>query len=104
MRHFDFVTFDDPEFVRDTPHARVSLYLGAPLNYHAEKVGRAFDTTAFRTVSAQQLLQIRAESFNLRDKPPFGAASLTAAWASFSAVTTRTDNPRHIHFGARVAF
>jgi hypothetical protein len=33
------------------------IYLGAPLNYNAENVNHAFDTTAFNTVSAQQLSQ-----------------------------------------------
>jgi hypothetical protein len=33
------------------------IYLGAPLNYHAENVNHAFDTTAFNTVSSQQLSQ-----------------------------------------------
>jgi hypothetical protein len=117
------------------------IYLGAPLNYNAENVSHTFDTTAFNTVSAQQLsqnfryfpsqfdnlrvdhtnnidttltktftikervkLQIRAESFNLCNKPLFGAANLTATSASFSAVTTQTNNPRYIQFGARITF
>jgi hypothetical protein len=33
------------------------IYLGAPLHYNAENVDHAFDTTAFNTVSAQQLSQ-----------------------------------------------
>ncbi|HXB68902.1 MAG TPA: carboxypeptidase-like regulatory domain-containing protein [Candidatus Acidoferrales bacterium] len=33
------------------------LYLGAPLNYNAENPNHAFDTTAFNTVSNQQLSQ-----------------------------------------------
>ena len=117
------------------------IYLGAPLNYNAENVSHTFDTTAFNTVSSQQLsqnfryfpsqfnnlrvdhtnninltltktfvikervkLQIRAESFNLCNKPLFGAANLTATSSSFSAVTTQTNNPRYIQFGARVTF
>ena len=31
------------------------IYLGAPLNYNAENVNHSFDTTAFNTVSSQQL-------------------------------------------------
>jgi hypothetical protein len=33
------------------------IYLGAPLNYNAENMNHAFDTTAFNTVSSQQLSQ-----------------------------------------------
>jgi len=117
------------------------LYLGAPLNYNAENVSHTFDTTAFNTVSSQQLsqnfrtfssqfnnlrvdhtnniditltktftirdrvkVQFRAESFNLCNKPLFGAANLTATSASFGAVTTQTNNPRYIQFGLRITF
>ena len=49
-------------------------------------------------------IQFRAESFNLCNKPLFGAANLTATSSSFSAITTQTNNPRYIQFGLRVTF
>ena len=64
------------------------------------------DTTLTKTFTIKERvkLQIRAESFNLCNKPLFGAANLTATNSSFSAVTTQTNNPRYIQFGARVVF
>jgi hypothetical protein len=117
------------------------IYLGGPLNYNAENVNHSFDTTAFNTVTSQQLaqnfryfpsqfnnlrvdhtnnidftltktfvirervkIQFRAESFNLCNKPLFGAPNLTATNSSFGAITSQTNNPRYIQFGLRVTF
>ncbi len=117
------------------------IYLGGALNYNGENVNHAFDTTAFNTVTSQQLsqnvrtfpsqfnnlrvdhtnnvnltltktftirervkVQFRAESFNLCNKPLFGAANLSATSSSFGVITTQTNNPRYIQFGLRVTF
>ncbi len=117
------------------------IYNGGPLNYNAENVNHAFDTTQFNTVSSQQLasnfrtfpsqfsnlrvdhtnnvnitltktfkvgekvrVQFRAESFNLTNKPLFATPNLTATSSAFGTITSQTNNPRYIQFGARLTF
>ena len=117
------------------------IYNGGPLNYNAENVNHAFDTSQFNTVSSQQLasnfrtfpsqfnnlrvdhtnnvnvtltktfkigenvrVQFRGESFNLTNKPLFAAPNLTATSSAFGTISSQTNNPRYIQFGARLTF
>jgi len=56
------------------------------------------------TIRERVKVQFRAESFNLCNKPLFGAPNLTATSSSFGAITSQTNNPRYIQFGLRVTF
>ncbi len=117
------------------------IYNGGPLNYNAENVNHAFDTTRFNTVSSQQLsqnfrtfpsqfnnlrvdhtnnvdltltktfkigekvkVQFRAEALNLTNKPLFATPNLTPTSSAFGTITSQTNNPRYIQFGARLSF
>jgi hypothetical protein len=117
------------------------IYNGGPLNYNAENVNHAFDTTQFNTVSSQQLsqnfrtfpsqfsnlridhtnnidltltktfkvgervkIQFRAEALNLTNKPLFATPNLTPTSSAFGTITSQTNNPRYIQFGARLSF
>ena len=65
-----------------------------------------FDSTLTKTFTVKERvkIQFRAESFNLLNKPLFGAANLSATSSTFSAITTQTNNPRYIQFGVRITF
>jgi len=56
------------------------------------------------TVHERVKIQVRAESFNLCNKPLFAAATLTATSSSFGTIGSQTNNPRYIQFGLRLTF
>jgi hypothetical protein len=60
-------------------------------------------TKTFR-IAEKVRLQFRAEALNLTNKPLFATPNLTPTSSAFSVITSQTNNPRYIQFGARLTF
>jgi hypothetical protein len=64
------------------------------------------DLTLTKTFSILEKvkIQFRAEALNLTNKPLFAAPNLTPTNSAFGTISSQTNNPRYIQFGARLSF
>jgi tetratricopeptide (TPR) repeat protein len=114
VRHFDFVNFDDPEFVRDNPHVRGGLTLGG-LTWAFTSVESAnwFPVTRLSHLLDAQLFGMRAGPHHIASVLFHGLAALLlfaflhratgARWPSAFVAFLFAVHPLHVESVAWVA-
>jgi hypothetical protein len=95
---FDTAAADQPTYnVRTLPSQFSNFRIDSISNLDAS-VMKAFNFTE------NTYVQIRAEAFNLNNRPQFGASNLTPTSSAFGQITNQVNTPRVLQLGARLAF
>jgi hypothetical protein len=96
--------FNTADFTQPVPFTFGNLGRTLP-NVRAPGV-RDLDFSLFKNfhIAERVSLQLRAESFNVVNRVQFGAPNTTLSSPQFGVISTQTNTPRQIQFGAKVLF
>ncbi|SNT44105.1 Carboxypeptidase regulatory-like domain-containing protein [Granulicella rosea] len=95
---FDIAAADQPTYNVRTLPSQFSNFRIDSINDWDGSIMKAFNFTE------HTYLQIRAEAFNVNNRPQFGAPNLTPTSSAFGQITSQANTPRVLQLGARLSF